>query len=107
VHHREGHGADPQGTAARLVVLGPKGGKPAALGELWGETKPANGDLLATSIVEYIAYGPGSMNFVKLIYGFRPNENGDSPSTAQAMEAAGWKDTGALEAAWRKWAAGK
>ncbi|MBA4189663.1 MAG: hypothetical protein C0467_16890 [Planctomycetaceae bacterium] len=94
-------------TAARLTVLGPKGGKPAALGELWGDTKPANGDLLATSIVEYIAYGPGAMNFVKLIYGFRPNENGDSPSTAQAMEAAGWKDTAALEGAWRKWAGAK
>ncbi len=94
-------------TAARLTAAGPKGGTPAGLGELWGDTKPANGDLLATSVVEYIAYGPGAMNFIKLVYGFRPNENGDSPSNAQAMEAAGWKDTATLERAWQKWAAGK
>ncbi|WP_439623456.1 hypothetical protein [Gemmata sp.] len=94
-------------TAARLAVLGPKGGKPAALGELWGDTKPANGDALAASLVEYMAYGPGAANFVKLVFAYRPNENGDSPATPQALEAAGWKDTAALEAAWRKWAAGK
>jgi hypothetical protein len=94
-------------TAARLAVLGPKGGKPAALGELWAETKPANGDVLAASLVDYMAYGPGAENFVKLVFAYRPNENGDSPATPQALEAAGWKDTAALEAAWRKWAAGK
>jgi len=91
-------------TAARAAVIGPKGGKPATLGELWGDSKPANGDILSASIVEYMAYGPGAMNFVKLIFGFRPNENGDSPATPQAMEAAGWKDTAALEKAWQKWA---
>lgn len=94
-------------TAARLAVAGPKGGKPAALGELWGDTKPANGDVLAASLAEYMAYGPGAMNFVKLVSAYRPNENGDSPATPQALEAAGWKDVGALEAAWRKWAAAK
>lgn len=90
-------------TAARPVVLGPKGGKPPGAGELWGESKPANGDLLANSLVEYMAYGPGSMNFVRLVYGFRPNENGDSPASPQALEAAGWKEIPMLEAAWRKW----
>jgi hypothetical protein len=92
-------------TAARLAALGPKGGKPPAVGELWGESKPANGDLLANSLVEYMAYGPGSMNFVRLVFGFRPNENGDTPTSPQALEAAGWKEIPMLEAAWRKWVA--
>ncbi|MCE9561484.1 MAG: hypothetical protein K8U57_05465 [Planctomycetes bacterium] len=94
-------------TAARAAVAGPKGGKPGTFGEVWGEMKVATTEILSNSAVEYMAYGPGAMNFIKLIYGFRPNENGDTPATAQAMEAAGWKDTAVLEKAWQKWAMAK
>lgn len=78
--------------------------KGAKITELWSEIKPDNANILANSFAEYLAYGPASANFVKLIYGFRPDENGNAPSAQQAFEAAGWKDLSMLEAAWRKWA---
>ena len=79
-----------------------RGGKPT---ELWGDTKPANADVLANSFAEYLAYGPGAANFTKLISGLRPDDNGNTPSAPAAFEAAGWKDLAMLEAAWKKWAA--
>jgi hypothetical protein len=90
--------------AAKTAAVGGKTGKPPAIAELWAETKPANAEVLANSFAEYLAYGPGAANFVKLVYGFRPDENGNPPSAQQAFEAAGWKDMAMLEAAWRKWA---
>lgn len=87
-------------TAARGVAN--RGVKPT---DLWGETKPTNADVLANSFAEYLAFGPGAPNFIKLVVGFRPDENGNAPGPQQAFEAAGWKDMAMLEAAWRKWAA--
>ncbi len=78
--------------------------KGAKVTDLWAEAKPANADLLANSFADYLAYGPGAANFVKLIYGYRPDDNGNPPSAQQAFEAAGWKDMAMLETAWRKWA---
>jgi len=87
-------------SAAR--ALANKGGKPT---ELWSESPPVGADVLANSLVEYLAYGPGAANFGKLIGGLRPDENGNQPGVQAAFEAAGWKDLAMLEAAWRKWAA--
>jgi hypothetical protein len=92
-------------TQARAAALGAKGGKPPALPDLWGESRPANADVLSTSFADYAAYGPGKDNFLKLVYGFRPDENGNAPAVTAAFEAAGWKDMAALEKAWLKWAA--
>ena len=89
---------------AKSVAVGSKGNPPAAIGDLWAENRLANTETLAASFVEYMAYGPGAENFLKLVYGFRPDENGNPVSVAQAFEAAGWKDTAALEKAWQKWA---
>ncbi len=91
-------------TAARLAA-GARGGKSATLGDLWAESRPENLDVLANSFSEYLAYGPGKENFIRLLFGFRPNENGTTPSAPQALEAAGWKDIPMLEKAWQKWAA--
>lgn len=91
--------------AVKSVAAGGKGNPPAAIADLWSEGKPANYEVLAASLVEYMAYGPGAENFIKLVYGFRPDENGNSPSVAQAFEAAGWKETAMLEKAWQKWVA--
>lgn len=77
-------------------------GKPT---ELWSESPPDNTETLANSFVEYLAYGPGAANFGKLIEGFRPDNNGNTPSVQAAFEAAGWKNLTMLEAAWKKWAA--
>jgi hypothetical protein len=90
-------------SAAKPVVLGTKAGKPPAIADLWAETKPDGADMLANSLAEYLAYGPGKNNFLKLISGFRPGENGAIPTPAQAFESAGWKDLTVLETALRKW----
>lgn len=87
---------------AKALAAGTKG-TPAAIAELWGETKANNADILAASLLEYMAYGPGADNFLKLVYGFRPDENGNQPSVGQALEAAGWKEVPMLESNWRKW----
>jgi hypothetical protein len=86
-------------SAAR--ALANRGGKPT---ELWAESPPASADVLGNSFAEYLAYGPGAANFSRLLTGLRPDENGNPANIAAAFEAAGWKDIGMLEAAWRKWA---
>ena len=87
---------------AKAVASGSKG-TPAAIADLWGENKAANADILSASLIEYMAYGPTPENFLKLVYGFRPDENGNPTTVAQALEAAGWKEVPMLEANWRKW----
>lgn len=89
---------------AKAVAYGGKGNPPAEIADLWAENKNANADVLAASVVEYMAYGPGAENFIKLVYGFRPDENGNPVSVAQAFEAAGWKEIPMFEKAWQKWA---
>jgi len=86
-------------SAAR--TLAGSGGKPT---ELWSESKPAAAELLATSFVDYLAYGAGAGNFPKLIISFRPDTNGNPPAVETAFEGANWKDLPLLEAAWKKWA---
>ncbi len=90
-------------TAAKTAAAGTKTGKPAAIADLWAESRPANVDVIAASFAEYLAYGPGKDNFLKLVSGFRPDENGNVPMAPQAFEAAGWKDLSMLEKAWQKW----
>jgi hypothetical protein len=89
--------------AARAAALGGKGLPPAAPGDLWAETPPANAAVVANSLAEFLAYGPGKENFTKVVSGFRPNENGTVPAAPQVFEAAGWKDIPALEVTWRRW----
>jgi hypothetical protein len=91
--------------SARALALGPKGAAPPSAAGLWAETKPASAELLAASFADYLAFGPGAANFPKLVSAFRPDENGNVAGVPQALEAAGWKDLGMLDAAWRKWAA--
>jgi hypothetical protein len=85
--------------ASRRVVLG--GGKGVPISEVW-EGKGKDSEVLATSLMDYIAFGPGQSNFLKFINGFRPTENNQSPGVPQALEAAMWKQE-TLEAAWKKW----
>lgn len=89
-------------TAARNAAVG-KGGKPAALADLWAESRVQVGDPVAAGFADYLAYGPGAANLARLLSGFRPNDGGGTPTTPQALESAGWKDVPVLEKAWQKW----
>jgi hypothetical protein len=86
---------------ARALVLGGGGKFPAPIADVWSGTRK-DADILAVSLMDYIAFGPGSPNFPKFLVGLRPNENGDPPAITAVLEAAMWKEP-MLDAAWRKW----
>jgi hypothetical protein len=44
--------------------------------------------LLSASVADFLAYGPGKAKFAALVEGFRPEENVESKTVAQALEAA-------------------
>jgi hypothetical protein len=71
--------------------------------DLWGETKPMNAELLSTSFLEFLAFGPMAKDFPRIVSGFRADENGNTPSVQTALEAGGWKDVAALDSAWKRW----
>lgn len=87
-----------------------KGARPPALADIWSDAKSANGEVLATSFAEYLAYGPGASKFQMFLDGLKPSENIAMPTVQQGLDAAGWKekDLPALDLAWRRWiSAGK
>ncbi len=88
---------------AKGAILNPKGGKYPALADLWGDSKTATGELMATSFAEFLAYGGGKGNFQRFLDGLKPSENNGSPTIPQGLEAAGWKDVGALDLTWKRW----
>jgi hypothetical protein len=86
-------------TQARTQVLGK--GKPAPLADVWdGRSKES--EVLALSLMEYLAYGPGAAKFESFLNGFKPTESVPTPTQTHAIEAAGWKEP-QLDLAWKKW----
>jgi hypothetical protein len=71
--------------------------------DVWSET--LDGDeapILAASVADYLAYGPGSSKFSKFVGGFKPDNGQDKKTAAQALEAAGLTPE-KLDAKWRVW----
>jgi len=90
--------ADERRQAARLT-------RSRSAADVWNGTADADEmDVLAASLVDFLAYGPGRAKFPALVIGFRPGENQDSRTAAQAMEAAGIKAE-IIEKRWKEWAA--
>ena len=89
-------------TKARRVVLGTSGKPPIPIASLWNGESPDDRETVATSLMEYVVFGPGAKESARFLGGFRPSEAIATPGPAQALEAAGWKEP-QLEAAWRKW----
>ena len=87
---------------ARAAVLGGAGKPGAPIADVWASDRP-DGGLLSTSLMDYLAFGPGSANFGKFMSSLRPDENGAEPMIAKVIEDAGWKTPADLEAAWKKW----
>jgi hypothetical protein len=76
-----------------------------AAADIWNGTADGDEmDVLAGSLVDFLAYGPGTGKFGALVAGFKPGENQDSRTAAQAMEAAGLKGD-VIEKRWKAWAA--
>jgi hypothetical protein len=88
-------------TATRRVVLGGAGRAPSPVADAW-EGKGKDGELVATSVMEYVTFAPTAGAGLKFINGFRPTEDVQTPGVANALEAAKWKQE-TLDAAWKKW----
>ena len=91
--------------AQAKAALYPRAGNPPAMKDLWGDTKVAGSDALATAFAEFLAYGPAAAKFPMFLDGLKPSENVAAPTVEQALDAAGWKDKDlpALETAWKRW----
>jgi hypothetical protein len=75
-----------------------------AAADVWnGTADAAEMDTLAGSVVDFLAYGPGSNKFPSFVVGFQPGENMDSRTAAQAMETAGLKGD-VIDKGWKRWA---
>jgi len=89
-------------SAARAAVLG-GGGKPQApIADVWGSDRP-DGGVLAASLMDFLAFGPGAKSFPMFVSGLRADENGNEPAITAVIEGAGWKTPAELELAWKKW----
>jgi hypothetical protein len=72
---------------------------------MWDGTADAEEmDVLAGSLVDFLAYGPGTARFAIFITSFQPGEGQTSRTTAEAMEAAGWQPD-VISEGWKVWAA--
>jgi hypothetical protein len=89
---------DDRRSAARLARV-------RSAADVWNATASADEmDILAGSLVDFLAYGPAAGKFVRFVVGFQPGENMDSRTAAQAMEAAGWNPD-MIDQRWKAWAA--
>ncbi len=72
-------------------------------GDVWGGTLEAEeADSLQGSLAEFLAYGPGRKRFGKVLEGFKPGENGQAKTTAQALEEAGLT-ADKVARSWKAW----
>lgn len=93
-----GEVAGERRAAAQLAA---RNGRTAA--HVWGGS--LEGDeavVLAASLTDYLAYGPGKAKFASVLDGFKPGENGLERSAGEALEAAGLK-ADAVTVGWRRW----
>jgi hypothetical protein len=87
--------------AARAAALGGGGRPPARVADAWTAERP-DADVVATSVIDYLAFGPRSALFPKFLDALKPDEDGNVPDIADAVEAAAGR-LDAFEAGWRRW----
>lgn len=88
---------------ARAAVLGGGAGKPPAkLADVWdGGTR--NSDVLATSLMDFLAFGPKAAMFPQVVSSLKPGENNTPPMLPMALESSTGMKWMELDLAWRKW----
>ncbi len=90
-------------SAAKAAALAPKGGKATVIADAWSEARSATGETLATSVAEFLAFGPKEKELGKFLDALRPNDTNPSPTVQNGFEALGWKEQATADAAWKKW----
>ncbi|MDW8243916.1 MAG: hypothetical protein RMJ88_11950 [Thermogemmata sp.] len=74
--------------------------------DLWSDDPPEQTELLATTVVEFLAFGPTADKFTTLLKYLRPSDDNANPSLNNALTNIGWTDPAAFEQAWRNWILG-
>jgi hypothetical protein len=92
--------------ADRRLVKALIAGKKRTASDVWnGMLESEEAIVLRASLAEFMAFGPGAAKFPALLSGFKPAENQESRTIAQALESANL-DPKAIEARWGTWALG-
>ena len=72
--------------------------------DVWDDKLGADeADALRGSLADFLAYGPGSPKFPAFVAGFKPGENMQAKTTAQALDAARLAPD-LVTASWKRWA---
>jgi hypothetical protein len=88
--------------AVRGAVLNPKG-PPPGIAEAWSETKSATNEAIATSVAEFLAFGPKAAEFGKFLDALRPSDDVPNPTVQNGFMGLGWKEQAQAEMAWKRW----
>ncbi len=73
--------------------------------EIWdGKLAADEATVLQASLVDFLAFGPGTRAFPKFVAGFTPEENRERKTTGQAFESAGLKPD-RVASGWKTWTA--
>jgi hypothetical protein len=89
-------------TKAKALAAGSKTRLPARLSDTWAGSKEKDYDILATSVADYLAFGPYAEKFSTVLTSLKPTETQMNPTIQSAFAAAEWKEAD-VEAAWRAW----
>ena len=77
-------------------------GQALQLKAVYGDVVSPDADLIVTSFVEYLVFGPVAEKFPAILTALKPGEGNETPTIWTALTAADWK-TEAVEANWRRW----
>ncbi len=96
--------ASKERAVIRKLVLG-KGKQPTyKAADIWTGTYDQDKKLLATSLLDYLVFGPNAAQFGKLLSQFRPSDEVQNPDMGTALKAMEITPE-ALDKAWKKWVA--
>lgn len=71
--------------------------------DVWGgRLDAAEAEVLGGSLADFLAYGPGSPKFPAFVAGFKPEDNMQAKTAAQALDAAGLAPE-RVTASWKRW----
>lgn len=100
----EGNAGKLAAHAGKVKALVAKSrGAALQLKAVYGDAPSADADLVTTSFLEYLVYGPGAEKFPELLTALKTSEGGEAPTLWTAFTTLEWKPE-TVEAAWRKWA---
>jgi hypothetical protein len=89
-------------TKTKALITGKLRG-PTKINDVWNGSKGKEFDVLAASVVEYLAYGADADPFVKLMNGFKKSDSNPNPTIQNVLQGLElkWDD---MDTAWKTFA---